>query len=176
METCVCVCVSLHVLGKGQIQSFPDIRQKISMWQGLLSAQAALILRTQGEAMMQARPPPRLPTLTQLSCWARPHLITPLKNISVCFGLALHKKTYTLDGHEERKLLVSSRFLFNSCDLQSLTAPRTRQAVDTAEGHPLSWVWGGLNTSGHTGSWFSQKKKGEKNMLIYKQQLQAPRL
>lgn len=126
--------------------------------------------------MTQPGPPPRLPTLTQLSCWARPHLITPLKNISVCFGLALHKKTYTLDGHEERKLLVSSRFLFNSCDFQSLMAPRTRQAVDTTEGHPLSWVWGGLNTSGCTGSWFSQKQKGEKNMLIYKQQLQAPRL
>ena len=43
----VCVCVSLHVLGKGQIRSFPNIRQQVSVWQGLLSVQAALILRTQ---------------------------------------------------------------------------------------------------------------------------------
>lgn len=41
------VCVSLHVSGKGQIRSFPNIRQKISVWQGLLSAQAAPFLRTQ---------------------------------------------------------------------------------------------------------------------------------
>lgn len=169
------MCVSACV-GEGANTKFPRHQAEDQHVAGSAERWAALILRTQREAMMQARPPPRLPTLTQLSCWARPHLITSLKNISVCFGLSLHKKTYTLDGHEERKLLASSRFLFNSCDLQSLTAPRTSQAVDTAEGHPLSWVWGGLNTSDCTGSWFSQKQKGEKNMLIYKQQLQAPRL